>query len=63
MAEHASSPHESSTSVALTPPRLTPASLSACFGQGHFQNGLLTGGKALLCSFGCVKCLSLSLSN
>lgn len=60
MAEHASSPHESSTSVALTSPRLTPASLSVCFGQGQFQNGLLTGGKALLCSFGSV---SVSLSN
>lgn len=53
MAEYAS-PHESSTSVALTPPRLAPTSLSACFGQGPFQSGLLPGGKALLCSFGSV---------
>lgn len=62
MAEHAS-PHESSTSVVLTSPSLTPTNLSACFGQGHFRNGLLTGGKALLCSFGSVRCLSVSLPN
>lgn len=53
MAEYASL-HESSTSAALTSPRLAPTSLPACFGQGPFQNGLLTGGKALLCSFGSV---------
>lgn len=62
MAEHAF-PHESSISVALTSPSLTSTNLSAGFGQGHFQTGLLTGRKALLCSFGSVGCLSVSLSN
>jgi len=62
MAKHAS-PHGPSTSIALTPPTLTPSNLYACFCQGDFRNGLLAEVKALLCNFDSVKYLSVSLTD